>query len=41
LSWRRVLVVPLVVLPVVVVVGVWGLINRTQFLGPGKCVNVT
>ena len=40
LSWRRVLMVPLVILPMVVVVGVW-LISRTQFLGPGRCVNVT
>ncbi len=31
---------PLVILPMMVVVGVW-LISRTQFLGPGRCVNVT
>jgi len=39
LSWRRVLMVPLVILPMVVVVGV-GLISGAQFLGPGRCVNV-
>jgi len=32
--------VPLVVLPMVVVVGVW-LISGAQFLEPGRCVNVT
>jgi hypothetical protein len=32
---------PLVILPMVMGVWVWELINRTQFLGPGRCVNVT
>ena len=39
LSWRGVLMVPLVVLPVVIVVEVGGLVSGAQVGGAGGCVN--